>query len=68
MKLHAIFQSYLAVGLAKLGYLWYSAGEGLIYYGIEDETSSNMAVKMYGVFQSRSQGPLSLPLSHEFLL
>ena len=22
LKLHVIFQSYLAVGLAKLGYLW----------------------------------------------
>ena len=27
LKLHAIFQSYLALGLAKLGYLWYSAGK-----------------------------------------
>ena len=38
-------------------------GEGLIYYGVGDVTSSNMVVKMYGVFQSRSQGPLSCPLA-----
>ena len=38
-------------------------GEGLIYYGIGDGTSSNMAVKMYGVFQSRSEGPLSSSLA-----
>ena len=27
LKLHAIFQSYLTVGLAKLGYLWYGVGK-----------------------------------------
>ena len=47
--------------LQKKKKIWF--GEGLIYYGIEDETSSNMAVKMYGVFQSRSQGPLSSSLA-----
>ena len=63
MKLHAIFQSYLALRLEKLGYLWCSAGKGLTYHGIGDGTSSNMAVKMYGVFQSCSQGPLSSSLA-----
>ena len=27
LKLHAIFQSYLALGLDKLGNLWYSVGK-----------------------------------------
>ena len=27
LKLHAIFQSYLALRLEKLGYLWCSAGK-----------------------------------------
>ena len=63
LKLHAIFQSYLALRLEKLGYLWCSAGKGLTYHGIGDGTSSNMAVKMYGVFQSCSQGPLSSSLA-----
>ena len=47
----------------EAGLLVVQCGEGLTYHGIGDGTSSNMAVKMYGVFQSRSQGPLSSSLA-----
>ena len=47
----------------EAGLLVVQCGEGLTYYWIGDGTSSNMAVKMYGVFQSRSQGPLSSSLA-----
>ena len=47
----------------EAGLLVVQCGEGLTYHGIGDGTSSNMAVKMYGVFQSCSQGPLSSSLA-----
>ena len=47
----------------EAGLLVVQCGEGLTYYWIGDGTSSNMAVKMYGVFQSRYQGPLSSSLA-----
>ena len=53
----------LSSGTGQAGLPVVQCGEGLIYYGIGDGTSSNMAVKMYGVFQSRSQGPLSSSLA-----
>ena len=47
----------------EAGLLVVQCEEGQTYYWIGDGTSSNMAVKMYGVFQSCSQGPLSSSLA-----